>query len=153
MGFIIIFILIAVPLAEIAIFIEVGDLIGLWPTLLTVVGTAVLGGILLRAQGFATMGRTRAALARAEFPAQELFDAFCLVIGGLLLLTPGFLTDTIGFLLLMPACRRFLRRRIWDSLSRHGTTGSWQDGSHRAESGPIIDADFEELDPPDRHKR
>ncbi len=93
---------ILVPIIEIAIFIEVGGEIGLWNTLAVVVLTAIVGTWMLRAQGMRTLRSAQDSLARQVFPVSEVFDGLCLLVGGALLLTPGFLTDALGFLLFQP---------------------------------------------------
>ncbi|ROR29599.1 FxsA family protein [Inmirania thermothiophila] len=100
------------PLAEIYVLIRVGGWIGAGWTVLGVVGTAVLGVALLRAQGLATLARAHRALERGELPALELLEGAVLVVAGALLLTPGFITDTLGFLCLVPPLRRELLRRF-----------------------------------------
>lgn len=110
MGILLLVALIGVPLIEIGLFIEIGGFIGLWPTLALVVLTAAIGSWQLRAQGLATLARGRQQLDRGQLPARELFDGFCLVIAGALLLTPGFMTDAIGLALFVPGFRDMLRR-------------------------------------------
>ncbi|MGP1256914.1 MAG: FxsA family protein [Kiloniellales bacterium] len=110
MGLLLLAAFIAVPLVEIAVFIQIGGLIGLWPTLAVVVATAVAGTWLLRLQGIATLNRARQQMDRGAMPARELFDGLCLVFAGALLLTPGFVTDAVGLLLFVPAVRDALRR-------------------------------------------
>jgi UPF0716 protein FxsA len=105
-----------VPIIEIALFVLLGDLIGFWWTMAGVVVTAVIGSLLLRWQGLAVLDRIRTDLARNSLPARPIMDGLMMAIAGALLLTPGFFTDTIGFLLFVPAVRsaifRFLRSRI-----------------------------------------
>ena len=107
---------IGVPILEIAVFIQAGALIGLWPTLAGIVITAIIGSFLLRWQGLATLGRLRQELDRGAVPTRELFDGACILLAGVLLLTPGFVTDTVGFLLFVPAVRTallaFLAQRV-----------------------------------------
>jgi UPF0716 protein FxsA len=100
-----------VPLTEIWFLIVVGGWIGALPTVLLVVVTAVAGAALARYQGFATLQRLQAALARGEAPALEMLEGVLLLIGALLLLTPGFFTDLAGFVCLVPASRRWLALR------------------------------------------
>jgi len=97
-----------VPLLEIYLLIQVGGLIGAIPTVFLVVFTAVLGAQLLRFQGLSTMNRVRATLERGEIPATEMLEGAVLLVGGALLLTPGFFTDALGFLCLVPVVRRRL---------------------------------------------
>jgi len=97
-----------VPLAEIYVMIKVGGIIGALPTVLLVVLTAVAGAALARIQGLATLQRLQATLARGEAPAIEMFEGVLLLVGALLLLTPGFITDLLGFACLIPLTRRAL---------------------------------------------
>jgi UPF0716 protein FxsA len=104
MPFFIIFVLI--PLIEIGLFMTVGDAIGLLPTLLLAFVTAIIGGWIVKYQGFELFQNTRNSMASGKFPAYEIFEGFCLVAAGATLITPGFFTDTIGFLLLVPSVRK-----------------------------------------------
>ena len=90
--------LLVVPIVEIALFIKVGGLIGVWPTIGIVIATALAGAALLRRQGLATLRSARASLADNRFPIDEVFDGLCLAVAGALLLTPGFFTDAVGLL-------------------------------------------------------
>lgn len=116
------FILLAtlVPLAELWILIEIGKVIGSVPTILLVLGTALLGALLVRSQGFHILREIRRELAQGVLPGEKLFDGLCVLIGGLLLVVPGLITDLGGFLLLIPytrdlfktLLRRYLRRAV-----------------------------------------
>ena len=97
-----------VPLVEIYLLIKIGGVIGAFPTVVLVVFTAVLGAALARYQGLATLQRLQATIARGETPAIEVFEGVLLLVGALLLLTPGFLTDLLGFACLIPLTRRAL---------------------------------------------
>ena len=112
-----------VPLVEIYILIEVGQVIGALPTILACVGTALLGGGLLRHQGLQTMNRARGNLDRGQLPAMEMLEGVALVVGGALLLTPGFATDTVGFLCLLPWTRRGLIRLALRRMQVYYTSG------------------------------
>jgi UPF0716 protein FxsA len=103
------FLFITIPICEIFIFLEAGNLIGLVPTLLTVVFTGIAGAYLARTQGFDLIVRIQKSLERNEIPTQELLDGVFILAGGLLLLTPGFLTDLIGFICLTPFSRQPLK--------------------------------------------
>lgn len=92
--------------------IRVGGYIGAWPTIALVMLTAVVGVGLLRVQGLATLVRGRERLASGELPAQEVAEGLLLAVAGALLLTPGFVTDTVGFLLLLPPSRAALARAL-----------------------------------------
>jgi len=102
----------SVPLAEIYVLVQVGGVIGAAPTIAMVVLTAVIGAAIIRHQGLATLARVRRDLERGEVPAEALLEAAVLLIAGALLLTPGFVTDTLGFACLIPALRRALIRRF-----------------------------------------
>ncbi len=156
--------MIGVPVLEIVVFIEAGDYLGLWPTVGAVILTAVVGSALLRHQGLSTLARAQKNLAAGQLPMTEVFDGMCILVGGALLLTPGFITDGVGFLLLFPPVRAVLRqwmRRylvnrteapVWADApppgEGHGPTGGGPTGG-----GPVIDGEFEEIHPHDRETR
>tara|TARA_B110000438_G_scaffold218355_1_gene211201 strand:- start:4412 stop:4900 length:489 start_codon:yes stop_codon:yes gene_type:complete len=104
--------LVGIPLIEIAVFIQVGSEIGLGMTLATTVLTAIAGTVLLRVQGLSTLTHLQKTLERGEMPVRAAFDGVCQLIAGLLLLTPGFVTDFIGLLLFLPLLRRGLLQLI-----------------------------------------
>lgn len=140
--------LMCVPLLEIAVFIEVGGLIGLWSTLALIVLTAVLGTWQLRAQGLATLARGRASMERGEMPARELFDGLCLLVAGALLLTPGFVTDAFGALLFIPRLRDSLRRALGRHLAARAETRVFVNGREvhrRGGPGGTIDGEYRDL--------
>lgn len=99
-----------IPIVEIYLLIKVGGIIGALPTVFLVVFTAVLGAWLLRLQGFSTLRRVQKTLEQGGIPAMEMLEGAVLLVSGALLLTPGFFTDTIGFLCLIPVFRRNLVR-------------------------------------------
>ena len=101
-----------VPMVEMAILIWVGGFIGALPTILAVASTAVVGVWLLRLQGFLTMKKVQERLRAGELPDLELLEGAVLLVGGTLLLTPGFVTDIIGFVCLIPGTRRAICRRV-----------------------------------------
>lgn len=101
-----------IPLVEIYLLLQVGEIIGLWPTIFMVVFTAFLGINLLRAQGISTWQRANAQLAQGQLPAMAMMEGMVLMVAGALLLTPGFFTDTLGFLALVPPLRRAVLGRI-----------------------------------------
>jgi len=146
MPFLILFILI--PIAEVYAFLAVGDEIGILQTLLLCVLTAIIGGILVKQQGLETLFNAQKNMQGGKLPIQEIFDGFCLIISGALLLTPGFITDIAGFSLLIPPFRQFLRQKLAnsDKFSVHMP-------NNQKQSDDIIDGDFEivretvEIDP------
>lgn len=103
---------ILVPIAELAIFIALGDKIGLPATLAIIIITAFLGAALTKSQGARALQRFRQASAEGRLPHQEVTDGLLILIAGAVLLTPGFLTDTVGFLLLVPPFRALVRGRL-----------------------------------------
>ena len=113
-------IFILVPIAELYVIIKVGEAIGLIPTVVLLLADAVLGSMLLRQQGRAAWVRFNRALAENRLPHKEVFDGVLIIFGGALLITPGFLTDILGLILLLPPTRaivrafssRFVRRRL-----------------------------------------
>ena len=111
---------VVLPVAELALLLRVGRAIGFWPTLTLVLFTGVVGAMLARLEGTRTLLAFRGQLARGGIPGQPLMDGACVLVGGALLLTPGFLTDAVGFALLLPPTRRwiqrFVRRRIEDGV-------------------------------------
>ena len=151
MGLILLLAMIGVPILEIGVFIEAGERIGLWPTIGAVILTAVVGTALLRHQGLSTIARARESLEAGQVPVVEVFDGFCLLIGGALLLTPGFVTDAVGFLLLIPPfrllLRRWCRKYMVDTGQVHVRSDVPPPGSGPAggRSSPIIDGEYEEV--------
>ncbi len=123
-----------VPLIEIYLLIKVGGIIGALPTVFLVVFTAVLGALLLRHQGLYTYARVQQSMARGELPAMPMLEGMVLLVCGALLLTPGFFTDTIGFLGLIPPLRKWLILKVLERGVIH-TMGP-RPGSHRRDDGP-----------------
>src|SRR5918997_3416473 len=110
MRFLLVALFIAVPIAELAIIIQVGQLLGLWWTIALLVADSVLGSLLMRSQGRAAWRRFVAATQAGRPPAREVADGVLIIFGGALLLTPGFLSDVAGLLLLLPPTRALVRR-------------------------------------------
>ncbi len=141
---------VAVPLIEIALFIKVGGFLGLWPTLGIVVATAFLGTWLVRAQGVAAMNRLRGSFSQLQDPTQPLADGAMILFAGALLLTPGFFTDAIGFLLLFPPFRaaafQYFKKRV---KVQTFTTGAPPPHQTRQPDN-VIDGDFIEINPNDK---
>ena len=109
-------IFIVLPVLEMYVLIKVGGNIGALNTILLVLLTALIGVALLRIQGFRTLMNARNKLGMAQLPAEEIITGIFLAIGGALLLTPGFITDTFGFLCLTPITRRFLLKTFLSNL-------------------------------------
>ena len=102
MALYILLIFIFVPIIEIAVFIQLGSEIGLWNTVILILLTAIIGTFILKSQGMATLQRAQRNIQKHVFPVAEVFDSLCLALAGILLLTPGFVTDGAGFLLFLP---------------------------------------------------
>ncbi len=113
MPFFILFIVI--PLSELFVFVTVSGEIGLGSALLISLITAILGGAVVRYQGMQTIRSAHEAMQHGEIPSKELFDGLCLVAAGATLITPGFITDALGFALLVPAFRTALRNKLINS--------------------------------------
>ena len=105
-------VILIIPFAEIYLLLQIGGIVGVFPTILLVVFTAVLGVWLLRQQGFATLQRFQASLAQGVIPAYEMIEGPIILVGGALLLTPGFITDMIGFACLVPQWRRKIAQYV-----------------------------------------
>lgn len=103
---------ILIPLLEIYLLIKVGGVIGAAPTIFLVVFTALLGALLLRHQGLYTYAKVQTALARGELPTMAMLEGLVLLLSGAFLLTPGFFTDTLGFLALVPPLRKWLILKV-----------------------------------------
>src|SRR5215475_5541025 len=103
---------IVVPIVELYVIIQIGSLIGVWPTIALLLADAILGSLLLRHQGRGAWRRFNQALAERRFPGREVADGLMIAIGGTLLLTPGFVTDVFGVLLLLPPTRAIARRLL-----------------------------------------
>ncbi len=119
---------IAIPLSEIYLFIKIGGQIGALNTVLVVLITAVVGVNLLRYQGITTLRRAQLQMAQGQMPAQEMLEGLVLAVGGALLITPGFLTDFLGLLCLLPFTRRVLIR-FWLTRASVQVYGQFQKGS------------------------
>lgn len=141
-------IFVAVPIVEIALFIQVGGLIGLWPTLAIVVATAALGTVLVRRQGLAALRRVQASLTELRDPTRPLAHGAMILAAGLLLLTPGFFTDTLGLLLLVPR----IRDAVMDQVRRRIRVQSFTMGrpdaprpAHPPASADVVEGDYVEV--------
>ncbi|MEM8832980.1 MAG: FxsA family protein [Pseudomonadota bacterium] len=142
MPFIILFIII--PLVEIYFFLLVGDAVGILQTLLLCVLTAIIGGFLVKKQGLETLFNAQKNLQGGTLPMKEIFDGFCLVVAGALLMTPGFFTDIVGFSLLVPFFRDFLKKMMLES-GKFKVYGA-KSGTYTHDE-TVIDGDYETVNP------
>lgn len=136
-----------VPLIEIGLFIQVGGLIGLWPTLAIVVLTAILGTSLVRSQGRVAMGELRSSFSDLNDPTEPLAHGAMILVSGVLLLTPGFFTDAVGFALLMPPVRRAVYRYVRSRVEVHQFQMGSGPAAKRRTPGDVIDGEFEDVTP------
>jgi UPF0716 protein FxsA len=140
---------IGIPLIEIALFIQVGGFLGLWPTLLIVVLTAIAGTALVRSQGAAALGDIQRSIDRLDNPTGPLAHGAMILVSGVLLLTPGFFTDAVGFALLVPGIRaRVLAAAMRRIEIRRAAAYTDRPEYRQRPHGPgVIDGDFHEIDP------
>lgn len=137
--------LVAVPIIEIALFIEIGGWIGTWPTIGIVILTALIGSVLLRQQGMAALRDVQGRIASGENPGRLLAEGAMILVAGVLLLTPGFFTDAFGFALLIPPVRgvifNFLAARITVHQVNAGGAQAHPSGEH------TVDGVYEDITP------
>ena len=107
-----------VPVLELVLLIQIGQVVGLWPTLALVLLTGITGAALARLEGMRVLFQFRRELAAGRIPGQALLDGISVLVGGAFLLTPGVLTDFAGFALLLPLSRRWIQRRVRKRLER-----------------------------------
>ncbi len=154
--FVLAFILIGLPLLELALLVKTGQVIGFWATLAMVIGAGVIGALVLSRQSLAVVRRTREAVAQGRPPVAPVLDGAFLLLAGVLLITPGFLTDVLGLLLLVPPIRRgvarwSVRRLVRSAHARISTPRAGVEGESKpppsttGAEGPIIEGEFERL--------
>lgn len=146
MPFFVIFFLI--PFLEIMVFMSVGGTVGFWNTLLLALLTAMIGGFLVKKQGLETLEALRRTAQSGTIPLNEIFDGICLIIAGATLITPGFVTDTIGFLLLLPPIRAGIKHYIRTHTNWHTEAASYGQGprSPYHNDPNVIEAEYERVD-------
>jgi len=119
------FLFIIVPFIEVSLLIKLGSIIGFWPTLLIQVVTGILGAALARLQGLLVWGKIQSELQVGRVPAEDMLDGVLIFAAGIVLMTPGILTDFVGFALLLPMTRnifkRWLRRQFDTRINRGGS--------------------------------
>jgi UPF0716 protein FxsA len=139
---------IAVPLAELYVILKVGDAIGAVWTILLLAADSVLGSLLLRAQGRSVWRRFNDALAEGKMPHREVLDGVLVIFGGAFLITPGFLTDIVGLMLLLPPTRAVIRRTLVRRLGRRVTIGATRAGRPRDYDVEGTARDYDDLPRP-----
>jgi UPF0716 protein FxsA len=156
MPLLLVILFIVVPIAELALLIQVGQAIGVWWTILLLVADALLGSWLLRTQSRAAWRRFNEALANGRIPHREVVDGVLVIFGGVLLLTPGFITDIFGLLFLFPPTRVLLRgllvrRGALNLMGSMPMTATPPNGRFRGPDdveSTAVDVDSDQLDPP-----
>jgi UPF0716 protein FxsA len=148
MGYLVFLVFLGVPVLEVLVFISVGGAIGLWPTLVTIIITAVMGTSLLRRQGLAVLLDAQKHLHQGRVPIDEIFDGLFLIFAGALLLTPGFITDGFGLSLFFQPFRHLIKNAVRALLVARGGihvyTDEKEEGKTDAQEN-IIDGEFEEV--------
>ncbi|MEW8549119.1 MAG: FxsA family protein [Candidatus Thiodiazotropha endolucinida] len=137
---------VGVPLVELYFLIEVGSQIGAFSTIFLTVFTALLGGWMVRTQGFSTLSKVRGSMDRGEVPAFEMMEGAVLLVCGFLLLLPGFITDVVGFVFLVPPVRRWLITLGLQQGGVMGPAGPPPNGSNRNPERRVIEGEFKRED-------
>lgn len=144
MGKLLFLLFVLIPIVEIALLIEVGERIGGWSTIGLVILTAAVGATLVRQQGVATLMQARQKMATGQSPGQEMLEGLMLAVAGVLLLTPGLVTDGLGLLLVMPVSRpliaRWLLKRLVVAGASVHSAGFY---SHQSGQGDVFEGEFE----------
>lgn len=138
-----------VPIVELILLVEIGQLVGTLPTIALIIFTGVLGAFLVRRQGVQVLARIRAELQGGKLPADSLFDGAIILVAGAFLVTPGILTDTLGFLCLIPATRRRIKQLIWSRMERAMRNGqlfkaTFQSRGYPGQSADVIIIDHDD---------
>ncbi|MBV1866418.1 MAG: FxsA family protein [Marinosulfonomonas sp.] len=142
-----------VPIIEIALFIQVGGAIGLFPTLAIVVLTAVLGTFMIRTQGAMALNRLQSSLNELQNPTEPLAHGAMILFAGALLLTPGFFTDGVGFALLIPPIRSALYAYIRARMNVQSFTVGGQSQQRQQHADVVIDGEYEEIKEPPKNTK
>jgi UPF0716 protein FxsA len=136
---------IAVPIAELAVIIQVGQAIGVWWTIGLLLADSVLGSMLMRHQGRTAWRRFNEAVQGGRVPAREVLDGALVIFGGALLLTPGFLTDVLGLILLLPPTRALVRRVLTRRLAHRMVASAKRPRAYDVE-GTAVDVDPDRIE-------
>lgn len=120
----ILLLLIIVPALEIGLLVLSGQAFGLIPTVLLIITTGILGAYLAKKQGMETLRKAQQDMQYGQLPGDAIIDGLCILVGGVVLLTPGFITDAIGFLLLLPPTRKMFKPFIYKLFKRWINNGN-----------------------------
>jgi UPF0716 protein FxsA len=152
MPFLLVALFILVPIAELAVIIQVGQAIGVWWTIAILIADSVLGSLLMRSQGRTAWRRFNDALRRGRVPAREVADGVLVIFGGALLLTPGFLSDIVGLLFLLPPTRVLIRRVfLRQAMKRITVSMVGAQAPHAAPRANDVEGTAVDVDPPRPH--
>jgi UPF0716 protein FxsA len=139
---------ITVPILELFVILQIGELIGVWWTVLLLIADSILGSVLMRSQGRAAWRRFNETLALGRPPAREVLDGVLIIFGGALLLTPGFVTDVVGLAFLLPPTRAVLRRLLVRRFAGRMVAGAASAATRRpGRRGYDVDGRATEIDP------
>ncbi|MCK8083001.1 FxsA family protein [Vibrio sp. 1CM24A] len=141
-----------VPIIEIGLFIQVGGFLGLWPTIALVLITAFVGASLVRSQGIQTLMSVQGRLQQGEMPAQQILEGVMLAVAGVLLLTPGFMTDALGMLVLLPAPRAMIAKKMMEKMVVTNMSGGFHTGGQAGFGQSPFGQDPFNRDPSDQSK-
>ncbi|CAK1729225.1 putative FxsA cytoplasmic membrane protein [Vibrio crassostreae] len=141
-----------VPIIEIGLFIQVGGFLGLWPTIALVLITAFVGASLVRSQGIQTLMSVQGRLQQGEMPAQQILEGVMLAVAGVLLLTPGFMTDALGMLVLLPAPRAMIAKKLMEKMVVSNMSGGFHAGGQAGFGQSPFGQDPFNRDPSDQSK-
>ncbi|MCZ4309179.1 FxsA family protein [Vibrio atlanticus] len=141
-----------VPIIEIGLFIQVGGFLGLWPTITLVLITAFVGASLVRSQGIQTLMSVQGRLQQGEMPAQQILEGVMLAVAGVLLLTPGFMTDALGMLVLLPAPRAMIAKKMMEKMVVTNMSGGFHAGGQAGFGQSPFGQDPFNRDPSDQSK-
>ena len=136
-------IVLIIPFAEIYLLLQVGSIIGAFPTIFIVVFTAAVGAWLLKQQGFVTFRCFQENLAQGIVPAYEMIEGPIILLGGLLLLTPGFITDILGFFCLIPPLRKKIAQYV---IENHLIQSGWPFQKQSAPDKTVLEGEFKKED-------
>ena len=142
---------IAIPIIEVILFITVGKYIGLWNTIFIIIITGIIGAILVKSQGINIFNKALAEIRSNKMPIFSIFEGIAILIAGAFLLTPGFLTDTLGCVLLIPKTRNIIIKYITSYLEKR-TIYKKNPKYDKNEEDKIVEGSFEEIDDNEKKK-
>ncbi|CAM4047409.1 FxsA family protein [Vibrio neonatus] len=151
---------ILVPIVEIGLFIQVGGFLGVWTTICLVIFTALIGASLVRSQGIATLLSVQSRLQQGELPAQQIVEGVMLAVAGVLLLTPGFMTDTLGMIVLLPKPRAIIAKQLMKRVQVNGMHSGFHTNAGQGNpfqnqdkgDGNVFEGEFEKKDDQDKDR-